>query len=128
MASALWALPPEYRPGLLSWLSSYAAIVLSFTGAIHWGAAMVYSDIKDHERSVYMTWSAVPAATAWASLLMPMKTGLLLLLAAFVVQFAADRPFAQRFRLPAWYLRLRAGLTPIAVLCLLVALMQLERG
>jgi hypothetical protein len=88
---------------------------------------MVFPEIKDHEQGVYMAWSAVPAAAAWASLLMPMKTGLILLIATYVVQFAADRQLSQRFRLPSWYLRLRAGLTPIAVVCLLLALMHLER-
>jgi hypothetical protein len=128
LAGALWASPVEYAPALMTWLSAYAAVVLTFTGAVHWGAAMVYPNMKDHEQAVYITWSAVPAAAAWASLLMPMKTGLILLIATYVVQFAADRQFSQRFALPSWYLRLRAGLTPIAVICLLLALMQLGRG
>jgi hypothetical protein len=58
---------------------------------------------------------------------MPAKTGLLLLTATFVIQYAADRQLAQRFRMPSWHLRLRAGLTAIAVLCLVLALIHLAR-
>jgi len=43
-------------------------------------------------------------------------------------QYAADRQLAQRFRMPSWYLRLRTGLTSVAVLCLAFALIHLARG
>jgi hypothetical protein len=75
-----------------------------------------------------MTWSVVPALVGWVSLLLPAKTGLLLLIASFVIQYAADRQLAQRFRMPSWYLRLRTGLTSVAVLCLAFALIHLARG
>jgi hypothetical protein len=54
--------------------------------------------------------------------------GLLLLIASYVIQYAADRQLAQRFRIPAWYLRLRTGLTSVAVLCLGLALVHLARA
>ncbi|MEO8627752.1 MAG: DUF3429 domain-containing protein [Betaproteobacteria bacterium] len=127
ITSALWALPEAYAPALLFWLTSYAAIVLSFIGAVHWGAAMLHPSMPEHEQGVFMTWSIVPAIVAWVTLLMPVKTGLLLLIATYVIQFAADRQFAQRFTLPLWYLRMRAGLTSVAVLCLVMALAQLAR-
>jgi len=127
LTSALWALPQAYSPTLLFWLTSYAGVVLTFTGAVQWGASMIHPNMSEHDRGVFMTWSMVPAVVGWVSLLMPQKTGLLLLLATFVIQFAADRQFAQRFSLPAWYLKLRAGLTSVAVLCLAVALAHLAR-
>jgi hypothetical protein len=58
---------------------------------------------------------------------MPIKTGLLLLIATYVVQFAADRQLASRFRIPDWFIRLRAGITSVAVLCLVIALFHLAR-
>jgi len=128
LASATWAMPEAYTPTLLFWLTSYAAVVLSFAGAVHWGIALLHPDMSEQDQSVFMTWSVVPALVGWVSLLMPSKTGLLLLIASYVIQYAADRQLAQRFRIPAWYLRLRTGLTSVAVLCLGLALVHLARG
>jgi hypothetical protein len=43
------------------------------------------------------------------------------------VHYAADRQLAQRFTLPPWYLRLRAGLTAVVVVCLIMAILRLAR-
>jgi len=128
IASATWALPEAYTHTLLFWLTSYAAVILSFVGAVHWGIAMLHPDMSEQDQSVFMTWSVVPALVGWVSLLLPEKTGLLLLITTFVIQYAADRQLALRFRVPSWYLRLRIGLTSVAVLCLLLALIHLARS
>ncbi len=99
--------------------------MLSFAGGLHWGLSMLHPEMTEQDQSVFMAWSVVPALVGWISLLMPSKTGLILLIATFVIQYAADRQLAQRFRLPSWYLRLRAGLTAVAVLCLVLALIHL---
>ena len=83
--------------------------------------------MSEQDRSVFMTWSIVPAMAGWVSLLMPIKTGLLMLIAIYAIQFAADRQLASRFQIPDWYLRLRGSLTPVAVLCLALALIHLVR-
>jgi hypothetical protein len=127
LAGAVWASPEPYTPALLFWLSSYASVILSFLGAVHWGIALIQTEMNEHDRGVFMTWSIVPALAAWVSLLMPIKTGLLLLIATYVVQFAADRQLASRFRIPDWYIRLRAGITSVSVLCLAIALFHLAR-
>lgn len=127
MAGATWALPEAYTPTLLFWLTSYAAVILSFLGALHWGISMLHPDMTEHDQSVFMAWSVVPALVGWVSLLMPVRTGLLLLIATFVIQYAADRQLAQRFRVPSWYLGLRIGLTSVAVLSLGFALIHLAR-
>jgi hypothetical protein len=127
LVGAMWALPAAYTPPLLFWLTSYAAVTLSFAGALHWGISMLHPDMTEHDRGVFMAWSVVPALVGWIALLLPVKTGLLLLAATFVIQHAADRQLAQRFRLAAWHLRLRAGLTAVAVLCLVLALTHLAR-
>jgi len=127
ITSAMWALPGAYTPPLLFWLTSYAAVTLSFAGGLHWGLSMLHPEMTEQDQSVFMAWSVVPALVGWISLLMPAKTGLLLLTATFVIQYAADRQLAQRFRLPSWHLRLRRGLTAVAVLCLVLALIHLAR-
>jgi hypothetical protein len=127
LTSALYALPDAHAPALLFWLSAYAAVMLAFVGAIHWGAAMVHPGMGDTDRGVFMAWSVVPALVGWVSLLLPETTGLLLMAATFAVHYAADHQFAQRFALPSWYLRLRASLTAVAALCLVLALVRVAR-
>jgi hypothetical protein len=124
---ALYAVPGEFTPTLLQWLASYAAVILSFAGALHWGFAMLHPDMREADRNLSMAWSVVPALTGWAATLLQALPGLLLLAAAFGVHYAADRQFVQRFALPGWYLRLRTGLTGIAVLCLILAAFHLVR-
>lgn len=128
LTSALYAMPDGHAPMLVVWLSGYSAVILSFVGAVHWGVALVHQHMRDADRTLFMTWSMVPALAAWASLLLPAKTGLLLMAGTFVVHYAADRQLAQRFALPQWYLRLRAGLTAVVVLCLIMAILRLARG
>jgi hypothetical protein len=127
LTSALYALPDVNIPVVLVWLTAYAAVVLSFVGAIHWGVAMVHEQMPDAERGVFMAWSVVPALAGWMALLLPANAGLLLLGATFAVHYAADRQFAQRFALPRWYLRLRGGLTAVVVLCLVLAVARIAR-
>ena len=125
LVSALYAMPGGNTPVLLNWLTAYSSVTLSFVGAVHWGVALVHQQMRESDRVVFMTWSVVPALTAWAGLLLPAKSGLLLMAATFAVHYAADRQLAQRFGLPAWYVRLRAGLTTIVVLCLVMAILRL---
>jgi hypothetical protein len=127
LSGAVWAAPEAYTAALLFWLSAYAAVVASFLGAVHWGAALLHPSMSDPDRALFMTWSVVPAITGWVAQLMPIKTGLLMLIAIYVIQFAADRQLSSRFHLPDWYLRLRGSLTPVAVLCLALALIHLAR-
>ena len=124
---ALYAVPGDFTPTLLQWLSSYAAVILSFVGALHWGFAMLHPDMREADRNLSMAWSVVPALTGWAATLLQALPGLLLLAVAFGVHYAADRQFIQRFALPGWYLRLRTGLTGIAILCLILAAFHLMR-
>ena len=128
LASALYALPQSATPMLVVWLSAYGAVILSFVGAVHWGVALIHPQMREADRALFMTWSVVPALAAWAALLLPDKTGLLLMAASFVVHYAADYQLAQRFALPAWYLKLRAGLTAVVVLCLIMSIVRLARG
>jgi hypothetical protein len=121
LAGALWISPVDYHPVLHDWIRTYAAVILSFIGAIHWGVAMVHRDMTDHDRAVLMGWSVVPSLVAWLGLLMPLRTGLALAAAMFIVHYTMDRQLVTRFDLPGWYLRLRGGLTAVVVVCLGIA-------
>jgi hypothetical protein len=99
-------------------LMSYAAVILSFMGAIHWGIAMTRSsDIELAELGL----SVIPALIGWLALLLAAAYGYILLIVCFSVLFLADRSVSKAGLLPDWYLPMRVILTTIVVLCLLIA-------
>jgi len=113
----------------------YAAVIVTFVGAVHWGLAMANLGWEAQRRPVparindggdggprfeaatrQMLWSVVPALFGWADVLLFqfLRVGWLELLAMmilFAAAFLADRN-AVRFGLgPDWYLELRKVLT-----------------
>ena len=124
LAGSLWLAPAPYQPMLADWLRSYAAVILSFIGAVHWGFAMLHPKLDEHERGTVMAWSVVPALVGWIGLIVPLRHGLVFIAAMFIIQFSMDRAFARRFAVPPWYLRLRSGLTAVVVVCLGLAVVH----
>ena len=118
-ALLLWLGPAAGRE--LAWLAlhAYAAVILSFIGAVHWGATLHEADSGRLWRA--MGWSVLPALLAWVTLLMPHPQGVALLLLGFAAQYLADRRAAATGRLPVWYGRLRRVLTAGVVASLALA-------
>ncbi len=99
-------------------LLTYAAIILSFMGAVHWGIAMTGSAAT---AKLQLGSSVLPALLGWLALLIPMLYGYLLLAACFVALLMADRLASCNGLLPDWYLPMRIILTTVVILCLLAA-------
>ena len=99
-------------------LTAYAAVILSFVGAVHWGAALWLQSPKPAREFAA---SVVPALVAWLALLLPQPPGLALLAAAFAGWYAWER-FAVWGWYPRWYARLRTLLTAVVCACLLLVL------
>ena len=116
----LWLGPAGWRDFAWLALHAYAAVILSFTGAVHWGAALRERDAGRLWRA--MGWSVVPALLAWMALLPPHPQGVALLLLGFAAQYAMDRRAVAGGWLPAWYGRLRRVLTAGVTACLALAL------
>ncbi len=118
VAGALASLPMAgaLRPFGLPLLLDYGAIVLSFMGGVHWGAAMMrnQSELGPLGRSVIPSLIAFPAALVGGA------PGLLLLAAGFLGLLAYDEQETRFRRLPSWYPHLRRPLTTIVTLSLLV--------
>ena len=96
-------------------LITYAAVILSFMGAIHWGIAM--SNLKE-DNFRYFIISVIPALIAWASLLMPESYAIILLIIGFIALIMYDWAVEKSLRLPSWYLPMRKKLTTVVILCL----------
>jgi hypothetical protein len=100
-------------------LIAYAAIILSFMGAIHWGIAM---SLAGENRSKYFVASILPALVAWCSLLLAQSYALIILLTGFTLLIAFDVSSEKAQRFPHWYLPMRIRLTTIVLICLFSAL------
>lgn len=87
--------------------TSYAAVILTFLGAVHWGLAMT-----DDRPQGWFIWSITPSLLAWASLLIfDVDLRLFALIPLFGLAWGVDSIAARRLLVPAWYMRLRTRLT-----------------
>jgi hypothetical protein len=116
LAAALWFLP-EHRLPAQQALIAYAAVILSFVGALHWGFA-TRAGFQAAPAWRSFGWSVVPALCAWIALLLPAPAALAVLIVTYVVHCIIDRRLVAGDALPAWYLPLRLRLTAGAVTAL----------
>jgi hypothetical protein len=118
---ATWvSLPLVNNPHLI--LTTYAAIILSFMGAIHWGVAMTRASTAAH---LELGLSVLPALLGWLALLISTLLAYGLLIMGFAVLYWADSYTNQRGFLPEWYLPMRRILTAVVLVCLCIAALAL---
>jgi len=123
-AVGLWSLPPEWVGFAALALLTYAAVIVSFLGGIHWGLAMPLAQT----RRGLLIWGVLPSLLAWAGLLLNSAWGLLLMAASLLLCYIVDCKVYRSLRLDSW-LSLRALLTFVAVLsCLAGAAAFLAQG
>jgi len=108
-----------YRGALLL----YGAVILSFVGAIHWGAAMLAERLSDQTRRACFIWSVVPALIGWLTYILSPIAAALILVLGFLLQCWRDDVMAQSIHWPAWYLPLRIRLTIVACASLLIGVL-----
>ncbi|MFO8023955.1 DUF3429 domain-containing protein [Thiohalophilus sp.] len=99
-------------------LRTYAAIILSFMGAIHWGAAM---SRESQAALAQLGLSVLPALLGWVALLITPAYSYSLLIVAFIILCAMDHRAAKQNLVPAWYVPMRIVLTTVVVLSLIGA-------
>ncbi len=97
-------------------LLAYAAIIISFIGAVHWGIAL---NSATHKTRLY-TYSVVPALVAWGWLFLAEKMALMGMAATVVAVYFIDRLWLKDC-VPGGYLNMRLHLTIVVSLSLLVA-------
>ena len=98
-------------------LRLYGAIILSFMGGVHWGAATKQNEAR---ASPYLV-SVLPALWAFAMAFTPAPMGFAGMAVGFAILMAYDLRCVRQGDLPQWYGRLRLSLTAIVCLCLVVA-------
>jgi len=110
-ALLVWFVRPDAHPYVALALSSYAAVVVSFLGAIHWGIALREAVPPPS----LFGWGVVPPLVAWLASMMPADAGLVIHGAMLCACYAVDRRVYPRHGLAGW-LTLRFRLSMVAAL------------
>ncbi|MBU3694786.1 MAG: DUF3429 domain-containing protein [Rhodocyclaceae bacterium] len=110
--------PPQLQAALIG----YAAVILSFVGALHWGLAAA-RDNTDRPLPAWRSYgySVVPALVAWVALLLPYRDALTLLSLAFIGAMFADQRWLAGQGLPVWFVPLRTLISVLVILALYIA-------
>jgi hypothetical protein len=123
----IWILPDTERFLVFDILIHYAAVILSFIGAIHWGVVMVtFSAEQSNLREAWyrLGWSVTPALVAWLATQMVLSAALVTLIAGFFATFFYDLWSLKKNWIPIWYILLRKYLTLVVLIALSSALIQ----
>jgi len=127
-ALTLVSLAPMYLLAMLAWadpwremalmaLVAYAAISLTFAGAIHWGR--VLGQFNNSNQFPTQLFGVLAAFIGWAGLLLPREMGIPMLCAGLTFVWGTEQMLFSD-DLPAWYRKLRNQLTGGAVLAMLI--------
>lgn len=119
-ALGLWVIPESWRDRVLEELLAYAAVILAFMGAIHWGLAMRAEETSD-QAPVQLGLSVIPPLLGWLALSLPNSLALPVFFAAFAALYLADRWAVSHGLAPVWYPVLRKPISLVVVASLLVA-------
>jgi hypothetical protein len=104
----------EEHAFVMQGLSAYAATVIAFLGALHWGLAMRQPEPGP------IRWGVVPALLAWVGLLMPAYAGLVVHGFVLLACYGVDRQQYARLGVAGW-LTLRFRCTVLASMCCFLA-------
>ncbi|CCD89980.1 conserved membrane protein of unknown function [Bradyrhizobium sp. ORS 285] len=97
----------------------YGAVIVSFLGALHWGAAVQTPALANWPR---MAWGVTPSLLGWVTLLLPPLPALVLLTAALLAALVFDEFSFGGDTSRAWFVKLRRLLSIGAMLSLVVTL------
>ena len=117
MSFGIWVFTYELKLIALYNLINYSVLILSFTGAIHWGAAMIRNDkgFKSYLISI------LPALLSWFLLIGFIVNYLIIfiiLIILYLIVFFIDVQATREGKLPQWYLPMRKFITIIVLLSL----------
>lgn len=108
-------------------LVGYAAVILSFLGAVHWGLCMLTPQLNKAQIWNALGWGVTPSLLGWLALLLatggvPIWLVILFLIGDLVLCRMVDRVLWPMYPgAPAWYPGLRTRLTAGAIGALALA-------
>lgn len=113
-ALGLWVIPEGWRVWVMEELLAFAAVMLAFMGAIHWGLAM-RADESSRDAPIQLGLSVIPPLLGWFALSLPIDFAVPLFFCAFAALYYADIWAVRHGLAPAWYTTLRKPISLVAV-------------
>ena len=110
---------PATSARMLNALIGYAAVILAFTGGIHWGFQLQSRQPDSFVERARLGLGILPPLVGWITLLLPLVVAawlaLIVLIAAYVGAVLVEQEAGRRELLPPRFLWLRWGFTVVAV-------------
>lgn len=119
-ALGLWVTPEAWREWVMEELLAFAAVILAFMGAIHWGLAM-RADEGSEGAPVQLGLSVIPPLLGWLALSLPINLAIPVFFFAFGTLYFADIWAVKQGLAPAWYTRLRRPISLVIIASMMVA-------
>ncbi len=117
MMAGSWLADPSWLNDFVRGQLAYGIVILSFLGGVHWGAAMMCSDLSLADTKLALLWGVTPSLIAWSATLFG-GFGFAVLMAGFIAALQVDKQLFARYGMPPWLMGLRWRLTVAVVLML----------
>jgi uncharacterized protein DUF3429 len=114
---------PQTAEQALVGLIDYAAVILAFSGGVHWGLAQLPGSVRP---SVRVAAGVLPMLVGWASLVLAQMVAPTVALSALILGYIAtvltEHRAAQRFLVPSRYVWMRWVFSTVAVMMMVTVL------
>ena len=117
MMAGTWLADPSWLNDFVRGQLAYGIVILSFLGGVHWGAAMMCSELSIADTKLALLWGVTPSLIAWSATLFG-GFGFAVLMAGFIAALQVDKQLFARYGMPPWLMGLRWRLTVAVVLML----------
>jgi hypothetical protein len=106
-------LSPTYASAAAGLQKDYAALILAFLGAMHWGATLTGGQTGHITARTWfaLIWGITPALWAWFATGLPFHTSMVVLMTGLGTALLVDALTRRWYRWPAWFVPLRLMLT-----------------
>ncbi len=119
-ALGLWVTPEAWRMWVMDELLAFAAVILAFMGAIHWGLAM-RADETSNNAPVQLGLSVIPPLLGWFALSLPIDFAIPVFFFAFGTLYFADIWAVKHGLAPTWYPQLRRPISLVVIASMIIA-------
>jgi hypothetical protein len=117
---------PATSERMLKALIGYGAVILAFTGGIHWGFQLQSRQPDSFVERARLGLGIIPPLVGWVTLLLPLVVAswlaLIVLIAAYIGAVLVEQEAGRRELLPPRYLWLRWAFTVVAVAMMITVL------
>ena len=113
-----WLVQRDWLPLLISGQLFYGVAILAFLGGVHWGAALLCSEISSIRTRLALLWGVTPSLVGVVAAQLPTGLSLAVLSAAFILVYMVDKRLYAWYRMPEWLLSLRLRLTCVVAAAL----------